>query len=98
MAPWEGSDLLASTAIVIEVNDQIPQPAATEPILSRIRTSLRQESLFDEERHNRNQRRIEMALAPISIFDENGDTIWAITAVLELLGLDTRAKLPADTR
>ena len=76
------------------VSGYISQSATTETILSRIQTSLHQEStLFDEESTNRYQRLIEMAPAPINIFDENGDTIWGNDAVLELLGLDTRDEL-----
>jgi len=76
------------------VNGYVPQSASTETILSRIRTSLHQEStLFDEESTNRYQRLIEMAPAPINIFDENGETIWGNDAVLELLGLDARDEL-----
>lgn len=94
LAPREGSELLASEAVAMGVSGYISQSATTETILSRIQTSLHQEStLFDEESTNRYQRLIEMAPAPINIFDENGDTIWGNDAVLELLGLDTRDEL-----
>jgi PAS domain S-box-containing protein len=94
LVPTEGSESIAGEAIAAGVSDYVPQADGTETVLSRIRSDIDGGRLsLDEESHYRYRRLVEMAPAPINIFDETGDSIWGNDAVFELLGLDSRHEL-----
>ncbi|WP_080505201.1 ATP-binding protein [Halorubrum aethiopicum] len=94
LVPTEGSESIAGEAIAAGVSGYVPQADDTKTVLSRIRADIdNRNSSLDEESHHRYQRLVQMAPAPINIFDEAGTTIWGNDAVVELLGLESRYEL-----
>lgn len=94
LVPTEGTESIASEAIAAGVSGYVPQDDDTETIVSRIHDVLDEEaSIPTEETHQRYQRLVRMAPAPINIFDETGRSIWGNRAVLDLLGLESLDEL-----
>lgn len=92
LAPKEGSESIAADAVAAAVSGYLPSDASVEVAVSRLRGRIdRTAEWAGLEGEHRYRHLLEISPAPINLFDASGVSIWGNDAVLDLLGLESRA-------
>lgn len=94
MLPRERTESIAGDAVAAGVSGYVSPAEDAAPVVRRLAFCLdRDGSRHDADGHGRYRHLVETSPVPINLLDEDGTCSWGNDAVLDLLGLSSRAEL-----